>query len=66
MVSRIDFRPYSHSGVDQHLTIQVDAAINPGNSGGPVMQNGKVIGVAFQGLVDRARRMSATSFRARW
>jgi S1-C subfamily serine protease len=50
VVSRIDFRPYSHSGVDQHLTIQVDAAINPGNSGGPVMQSGKVIGVAFQGL----------------
>lgn len=49
VVSRIDFRPYSHSGVDQHLAIQVDAAINPGNSGGPVMQDGKVVGVAFQG-----------------
>ena len=49
VVSRIDFRSYSHSGVDQHLTIQVDAAINPGNSGGPVMQKGKVVGVAFQG-----------------
>lgn len=49
VVSRIDFRPYSHSGADQHLTIQVDAAINPGNSGGPIMQEGKVIGVAFQG-----------------
>jgi len=49
VVSRIDFRPYSHSGVDQHLAIQVDAAINPGNSGGPVMQGGKVVGVAFQG-----------------
>jgi len=49
VVSRIDFRPYSHSGVDQHLAIQVDAAINPGNSGGPVMQAGKVVGVAFQG-----------------
>jgi S1-C subfamily serine protease len=49
VVSRLDFRQYSHSGVDQHLTIQIDAAINPGNSGGPVMQNGKVIGVAFQG-----------------
>lgn len=49
VVSRIDFRPYSHSGVDQHLAIQVDAAINPGNSGGPVMQGGSVVGVAFQG-----------------
>lgn len=49
IVSRIDFQAYSHSGMDSHLTIQIDAAINPGNSGGPVMQNGKVIGVAFQG-----------------
>lgn len=49
VVSRIDFQPYSHSGVDAHLTIQIDAAINPGNSGGPVLQDGKVVGVAFQG-----------------
>ncbi len=49
IVSRIDFQSYSHSGIDQHLAIQVDAAINPGNSGGPVLQNGKVVGVAFQG-----------------
>ncbi len=49
VVSRIDFQSFSHSGVDQHLAIQVDAAINPGNSGGPVLQNGKVVGVAFQG-----------------
>jgi len=49
IVSRIDFQTYSHSGMDSHLTIQIDAAINPGNSGGPVMQDGKVVGVAFQG-----------------
>jgi S1-C subfamily serine protease len=49
IVSRIDFQPYSHSEIDSHLTIQIDAAINPGNSGGPVMQDGKVVGVAFQG-----------------
>jgi S1-C subfamily serine protease len=49
VVSRIDFRTYTHSTVDSHLTIQIDAAINPGNSGGPVMQDGKVVGVAFQG-----------------
>ena len=49
IVSRIDFQTYSHSGMDSHLTIQIDAAINPGNSGGPVMQNEKVVGVAFQG-----------------
>ena len=50
VVSRIDFSAYSHSGVDQHLALQVDAAINPGNSGGPVMFDGHVVGVAFQGL----------------
>lgn len=50
VVSRIDFSSYSHSRADQHLIIQIDAAINPGNSGGPVVQGGKVVGVAFQGL----------------
>jgi len=50
IVSRIDFQPYSHSRSDSHLVVQIDAAINPGNSGGPVLQDGKVIGVAFQGL----------------
>ncbi|MDP0489764.1 MAG: trypsin-like peptidase domain-containing protein [Verrucomicrobiota bacterium JB023] len=50
IVSRIDFQAYSHSRVDSHLIIQVDAAINPGNSGGPAIQDDKVIGVAFQGL----------------
>jgi S1-C subfamily serine protease len=49
VVSRIDFLTYSHSSADLHLTIQIDAAINPGNSGGPVLQDGKVVGVAFQG-----------------
>src|SRR5450432_2012656 len=49
VVSRIDFLTYSHSMADAHLTIQIDAAINPGNSGGPVVQEGKVVGVAFQG-----------------
>lgn len=49
IVSRIDFQTYTHSGVDAHLTIQTSAPINPGNSGGPVLQDGKVIGVAFQG-----------------
>ena len=50
VVSRIDMDTYAHSGIDSHLTIQVDAAINPGNSGGPAIQNGRVIGVAFQVL----------------
>jgi S1-C subfamily serine protease len=50
VVSRIDFQPYSHTRADSHLVVQIDAAINPGNSGGPVVQEGKVVGVAFQGL----------------
>ena len=49
IVSRIDFQTYTHSSVDAHLAIQISAAINPGNSGGPVLQHGKVVGVAFQG-----------------
>src|SRR2546428_4200314 len=44
IVSRIDFQLYTHSSMDQHLTIQISAQINPGNSGGPVMQNAKVAG----------------------
>ncbi|MEP6777394.1 MAG: trypsin-like peptidase domain-containing protein [Chthoniobacterales bacterium] len=49
IVSRIDFQLYTHSSIDSHLAVQISAQINPGNSGGPVMQNGKVVGVAFQG-----------------
>src|SRR5438093_5390360 len=49
IVSRIDFNLYTHSAIDQHLAVQISAQINPGNSGGPVMQSGKVVGVAFQG-----------------
>ena len=49
VVSRVDYQVYSHSMLDQHLAIQIDAAINPGNSGGPVFQEGAVVGVAFQG-----------------
>jgi S1-C subfamily serine protease len=49
VVSKVDFDLYTHSSVDSHLVIQIDAAINPGNSGGPVLQDGKVVGVAFQG-----------------
>jgi S1-C subfamily serine protease len=50
VVSRIEVGNYSHTQSDEHLLVQTDAAINPGNSGGPVLQNGKVVGVAFQGL----------------
>lgn len=50
VVSRIETGIYSHSQADAHMIVQTDAAINPGNSGGPVLQDGKVVGVAFQGL----------------
>ena len=51
VVSRLERTTYSHSQSSQHLVVQTDAAINPGNSGGPVLQDGKVVGVAFQGLM---------------
>ena len=61
ILSRIVFQTYSHSGIDSHLTIQTSAPINPGNSGGPVLQDGKVIGVAFQGYSgDVAQNTQAT------
>ena len=49
IVSRIEFAPYTFSSAG--LRIQVDAAINPGNSGGPVVAGGKMIGLAFLGLM---------------
>ena len=50
VVSRIELSPYSHIGNRRLLTVQTDAAINPGNSGGPVVQDDRVVGVAFQGI----------------
>jgi S1-C subfamily serine protease len=49
VVSRIEMEPYAHVGNRQLLSVQTDAAINPGNSGGPVIQDDRVVGVAFQG-----------------
>ncbi|QSH42534.1 serine protease [Lentisphaerota bacterium ZTH] len=49
VISRIEPVIYSHSG-RRLLAVQIDAAINPGNSGGPVIHDGQVVGVAFQGL----------------
>jgi S1-C subfamily serine protease len=49
IISRVEWKAYVHSQHDAHLVVQTDAAINPGNSGGPVVQNDKVVGVAFQG-----------------
>ena len=55
VVSRIDCRNYrlktAGAAPGKLLVIQIDAAINPGNSGGPCFDSdGRVVGVAFQGL----------------
>lgn len=52
VVSRIELEPYAHIGNRHFLSVQTDAAINPGNSGGPVVQDERVVGVAFQGIPD--------------
>jgi S1-C subfamily serine protease len=49
VVSRIEVQGYVHPGNKSFLACQTDAAINPGNSGGPVIQDNKVVGVAFEG-----------------
>jgi S1-C subfamily serine protease len=50
VVSRIELEQYAHIGNRRLLGVQTDAAINPGNSGGPVIQDDRVVGVAFQGM----------------
>ena len=51
VVSRIDAVSYTHSGL-AFVAAQIDAAVNSGNSGGPVLQDGRLVGIAFQGLKD--------------
>jgi S1-C subfamily serine protease len=50
VVSRIEIQSFTHIGNRAYVAAQTDAAINPGNSGGPVIQDDKVVGVAFQGI----------------
>lgn len=47
VVSRIEVQEYAHSQ-RYALAVTVDAAINDGNSGGPVVDDEKVVGIAFQ------------------
>jgi len=47
-VLRFEKNRYSFSGLDFRNVIKINANIQPGNSGGPAIQNGKVIGLAFQ------------------
>lgn len=57
VVSRVDWGLYSH-GLSSNLIVTVDAAINSGNSGGPAISDGKVVGVAFQGLSEGVSEMN--------
>ncbi len=49
VISRIEHQQYVHSSVPL-LAVQIDAAINPGNSGGPAIVDGRIVGVAMQGV----------------
>lgn len=51
IVSRIELVRYAQSQ-RRLLAVQIDAAINSGNSGGPVIQDGRLAGIAFQALED--------------
>jgi len=48
-ISRIEVNQYSYS-LDRWLMIQASLQQNRGNSGGPVLKEGKVVGIAFQGM----------------
>lgn len=48
-ISRIEVSQYAHS-LDRWLMIQASLQQNRGNSGGPVLKDGKVVGIAFQGM----------------
>ena len=48
-ISRIEVNRYSYSQ-EHWLMVQASLQQNQGNSGGPVLKDGKVVGIAFQGV----------------
>jgi S1-C subfamily serine protease len=48
-ISRIEVNRYAYSG-ERWLMMQASLQQNSGNSGGPVLKDGKVVGVSFQGI----------------
>ena len=48
-ISRIEVNRYTYSQ-EYWLMVQASLQQNRGNSGGPVLQDGKVVGIAFQGV----------------
>jgi S1-C subfamily serine protease len=48
-ISRIEVNRYAYSD-DSWLMMQASLQQNRGNSGGPVLKDGKVVGIAFQGM----------------
>lgn len=53
IVARVEHGPYTHSW-ESLLALQMDAAIAAGSSGGPVVENGRVVGIAMQGFKESA------------
>ena len=48
-INRIEVGRYAYSQ-ENWLMVQASLQQNPGNSGGPVFKEGKVVGIAFQGI----------------
>jgi S1-C subfamily serine protease len=53
-ISRIEVNRYAYSG-DRWLMVQASLQQNRGNSGGPVLKDGTVVGISFQGIRDSDR-----------